>query len=108
MNKEILGLPAANCEPPPMTGTYADAERLRKWSFLQRTPQQRLDWLVSVLKIAYHRGAIQPRRPADADSGSVPAAALTQEEMKQRLAGREPYRGTTSPADVVRQERGGR
>ena len=50
-------------EPPPMTGTYADAEALRKWSFLQRTPQQRLDWLISVLKIAYASGALKPRRP---------------------------------------------
>lgn len=46
-----------------MTGTYADAEALRKWSFLQRTPQQRLDWLISVLKIAYASGALKPRRP---------------------------------------------
>ena len=51
-------------EPPPMTGTYADAETLRKWSFLQRTPQQRLDWLISVLKIAYASGALNPRQPA--------------------------------------------
>jgi hypothetical protein len=72
MNNEILGAPAANSDLPPMTGTYADAERLRKWSFLQRTPQQRLDWLVSVLKIAYQRGAIQPRRPATSSSESVP------------------------------------
>ena len=55
-------------EPPPMNGTYADAERLRKWSFLQRTPQQRLDWLISVLRIAYQRGALKPRQPPDADS----------------------------------------
>jgi hypothetical protein len=30
-------------EPPAMTGTYDDAVRLRRWSFRQRTPQQRLD-----------------------------------------------------------------
>jgi len=48
-----------------MTGTYADAERLRKWSFMQRTPQQRLDWLIEVLQIAYQRGAIRPRQPGN-------------------------------------------
>ena len=52
-------------EPPPMTGTYADAERLRQWSFLQRTPQQRLDWLISVLKIAYASGALRVRQPTN-------------------------------------------
>jgi hypothetical protein len=36
---------------------------LRKWSFLQRTPQQRLDWLISVLRIAYERGALKLRQP---------------------------------------------
>ena len=46
-----------------MTGTYADAEKLRQWSFLQRTPQQRLDWLISVLKIAYASGALRVREP---------------------------------------------
>lgn len=33
-------------------GTWQDAENLRRWSFLQRTPQQRLDWLVEALTIA--------------------------------------------------------
>ena len=31
-------------------GTWQDAENLRRWSFLQRTPQQRLDWLVEALR----------------------------------------------------------
>jgi hypothetical protein len=39
-------------------GTWDDAERLRRWAFLQRTPQQRLDWLVQVLELAYQSGAI--------------------------------------------------
>jgi hypothetical protein len=56
-------VPQAAAEPLPGTGSYADAERLRKWSFLQRTPQQRLDWLISVLRIAYERGALKPRQP---------------------------------------------
>ena len=32
----------------------------------------------------------------------------TPEEMRERLAQREPYRGVTSPTDVVREERDGR
>lgn len=59
--------PQAASGPPPGTGTYADAERLRKWSFLQRTPEQRLDWLISVLQIAYERGALKPRQPPKID-----------------------------------------
>jgi hypothetical protein len=41
-------------------GSWDDAERLRRWSFLQRTPQQRLDWLVAALELAYQRGALIP------------------------------------------------
>jgi hypothetical protein len=45
---------------PPMTfGSWQDAEELRKWSFLRRTPQQRLDWLVQALSIAYQSGALK-------------------------------------------------
>ncbi len=40
-------------------GSWEDAETLRKWSFLQRTPQQRLDWLVEALTIAYQSGALE-------------------------------------------------
>ena len=32
----------------------------------------------------------------------------TPEEMRERLGQREPYRGTTSPTDVIREERDGR
>lgn len=53
-------------EPPLGWGSFEDAEALRRWSFLQRTPEQRLDWLIQMLEIAYARGAIQPRRPRDA------------------------------------------
>jgi hypothetical protein len=45
--------------PPPIFGSWKDAENLRKWSFLQRTPQQRLDWLVQALTIAYQCGALE-------------------------------------------------
>jgi hypothetical protein len=43
--------PAAT--PPPGFGSWQDAETLRQWSFCQRTPQQRLDWLVAALAIRY-------------------------------------------------------
>lgn len=48
---------------PVAWGTYEDAEALRRWSFLQRTPEQRLAWLVSALELAYQSGALKPRRP---------------------------------------------
>lgn len=50
-------------QPPPSSGSWQDAEALRRWSFLRRTPAQRLDWLVEMLEIAYASGAIEPRRP---------------------------------------------
>jgi hypothetical protein len=40
-------------------GSWQDAEELRKWSFLRRTSQQRLDWLVQALSIAYQSGALK-------------------------------------------------
>jgi hypothetical protein len=52
-------------EPPAGWGSYEDAERLRQWSFLQRTPEQRLEWLIEMLELAYSTGALKPRRPAD-------------------------------------------
>jgi hypothetical protein len=48
--------------PPPNFGSWKDAEELRKWSFLQRTPQQRLDWLVQALTVAYECGALKPMK----------------------------------------------
>jgi uncharacterized tellurite resistance protein B-like protein len=50
-------------EPPAGWGSYEDAERLRQWSFLQKTPEQRLEWLIEMLEIAYATGALKPRRP---------------------------------------------
>ena len=50
---------------PQGWGSYKDAEDLRRWSFLQRTPEQRLEWLIEMLDIAYQSGAIKPRRPAN-------------------------------------------
>jgi hypothetical protein len=52
-------------EPPAGWGSYEDAERLRQWSFLQRSPEQRLEWLIEMLELAYSTGALTPRRPAD-------------------------------------------
>jgi hypothetical protein len=45
-------------QPAPKFGSWKDAEELRKWAFLQRTPQQRLDWLVQALTLAYESGAL--------------------------------------------------
>lgn len=50
---------------PEAWGTWADAERLREWSFAQRTPEQRLQWLRSALELAYQSGALKPRRPSE-------------------------------------------
>jgi hypothetical protein len=47
-------------QPSGKFGSWQDAEELRKWSFLQRTPQQRLDWLVGALALAYQCGALKP------------------------------------------------
>lgn len=52
----------ANESPPAGCGTWQDAEALRKWSLLRRTPQQRLDWLVEALTIKYQVAAL--RHPA--------------------------------------------
>jgi hypothetical protein len=45
--------------PAARFGSWQDAEELRKWSFQQRTPQQRLDWQVRALSIAYQSGALK-------------------------------------------------
>jgi hypothetical protein len=54
-------------------GGWQDAEELRKWSFLQRTPEQRLEWLMQALTIAYQSGAL---RPTMIDTGRSPEAKL--------------------------------
>jgi hypothetical protein len=55
-------------------GSWQDAEELRQWSFLQRTPEQRLDWLVQALTIAYQSGALGP---AMIDTGRSAEAKIT-------------------------------
>ncbi|MFI4888990.1 MAG: hypothetical protein ACHQIL_00510 [Steroidobacterales bacterium] len=49
-------------QPGSSFGSWDDAVRLRRWAFLQRTPQQRLDWLVQALELAYQSGAIEAKR----------------------------------------------
>ncbi len=49
--------------PPPSWGSFDDAEALRHWAFLRRTPAERLAWLIEMLEIAYRTGAIKPPNP---------------------------------------------
>ncbi len=42
---------------PGSMGSFESAERLRRWSFRQRSPQQRPDWLMEALEIACAGGA---------------------------------------------------
>lgn len=53
--------------PPAAWGTFEDAETLRRWSFLQRTPEQRLNWLIDMLEIAYASGVLKSRHPETQD-----------------------------------------
>lgn len=58
-------------------GSWQDAERLREWSFLRRSPQQRLDWLIDALTVAYACGAMAAHRPASPDDGRAANAATS-------------------------------
>ena len=57
---------------PVAWGTFEDAEALRRWAFLRRTPQQRLAWLMAALELAYQSGALRPRTPAYPDRVDPP------------------------------------
>jgi hypothetical protein len=60
-------------EPPASSGSYDDAEAVRRWAFLRRTPAERLAWLVEALEIAYRTGALKPRDPGSGDpNGGAP------------------------------------
>lgn len=48
---------------PAGWGSHEDAEALRRWSFRQRSPEQRLAWLEEALALAYASGALTPKRP---------------------------------------------
>jgi len=56
--------------PPVAWVSFEDAEALSRWSFLKRTPEQRLAWLVSALELAYQSGALKPRRPDTPGNGA--------------------------------------
>ena len=45
--------------PPAGSGSYADAESLRRWAFLKRTPAERLAWLIEALELAYRSEALK-------------------------------------------------
>jgi hypothetical protein len=64
-----------NATAPVGFGSWEDAERLRQWSFLQRTPEQRLAWLIDVLEVAYQCGALVPRGPAVKVESADPVSA---------------------------------
>ena len=49
-------------EPPLRRGTYEDAVPIRRWSYRQRTATQRLEWLVSMLRVADQTGALKSRK----------------------------------------------
>ena len=53
-------------DAPVSSGSYADAESLRRWAFLHRTPEERLAWLIEALEIAYRTGALKARVPETA------------------------------------------
>lgn len=80
-------------KPPVLDGGWEAAERLRRWAFLQRTPEQRLAWLVEMLEIAYQTGAIRYRGPGARDSASGKRAghrgrgALTHSSGRGRRSG---------------------
>ena len=67
--RRMLGFDPAS--EPHAWGAFEDAERLRRWSFLRRTPEQRLASLTATLELACQSGALKPRRPESADSTST-------------------------------------
>ena len=50
---------------PQAWGSFEDAEKLRRWAFLRRTPAERLAWMIEMLEIAYATGARQFSPPLD-------------------------------------------
>jgi len=50
---------------PQAWGSFEDAEKLRRWAFLQKSPTERLAWMIEMLEIAYATGARQPSPPPD-------------------------------------------
>ena len=52
-------------QEPSAWGPSEDAEKLRRWAFLQKSPAERLTWMIEMLEIAYATGARQPSPPPD-------------------------------------------
>jgi hypothetical protein len=50
---------------PKAWGSFEDAEKLRRWAFLQKSPAERLAWMIEMLEIAYATGARQLSPPPD-------------------------------------------
>jgi hypothetical protein len=50
---------------PQAWGSFEDAEKLRRWAFLQKSPAERLAWMIEMLEIAYATGARQLSPPPD-------------------------------------------
>jgi len=50
---------------PEAWGSFEDAEKLRRWAFLQKSPAERLAWMIEMLEIAYATGARQLSPPPD-------------------------------------------
>lgn len=50
---------------PEAWGSFEDAEKLRRWAFLQKSPAERLTWMIEMLEIAYATGARQLSPPPD-------------------------------------------
>jgi hypothetical protein len=66
---------------PVSFGGWNHAEELRKWSFLRRTPQQRLDWLTDALTICLlARSAAKIRYAGDDPAGHPDDPAVPNED----------------------------
>jgi len=71
---------------PQAWGTYDDAERLRRWAFLRKTPGERLSWMVEMLEIAYATGARQPAARAPTTPPALCGKAATPMDPADRQA----------------------
>jgi hypothetical protein len=55
-------------EIPVAWGSWEDAEALQRWTFIRKTAEQRLDWLMSMLRVAHESGAIKSDNGVAANS----------------------------------------
>jgi hypothetical protein len=84
---------------PLQFGSWRDAEELRRWSFARRTPQQRLDWLVEALTIAYTSGALALEAPG----ATTPDAATRGVATAGGAAAGDATAGGAAAGDAARQ-----